>query len=180
MRMQTLEHPDREATRLYRLAYLLTGDEGTSLDVALAVIEDGASPFFSQWMLAWSRRVVISKALVAIRGELAASATRTAVRRADKRLLPAPGWTLSLDTNTADLDRALLTIDLFPRCALLLSVFERVPLADAAILMDSTPALVENARNLGLRELTANLAPSRPRTSTATGLSVITGEMQHA
>jgi hypothetical protein len=94
-------------------------------------------------------------------------------------LAPA-GWTLSQNANAADLDRALLAIDLFPRCALLLSVFERVPVADAAVLLDSTPALVESARNIGLRELTANLAPPQYRTSNAAGFGVITGEMQHA
>jgi DNA-directed RNA polymerase specialized sigma24 family protein len=178
--MQTLGQPDRHAAELYRLAYLLTGDEAVSLDVTLNAIEDSDSSFFSQWMLAWSRRVVIAKALVAVRVELAASAKRTAPTRPDKRRLAPAGWRLSQNANAADLDRALLAIDLFPRCALLLSVFERVPLADAAILLDSTPALVESARNIGLRELTANLAPPQRRTSDAAGFAVITGEMQHA
>jgi DNA-directed RNA polymerase specialized sigma24 family protein len=178
--MQALGQPDRHATELYRLAYLLTGDGETSLDVTLDAIEDSDSSFFSQWMLAWSRRVVIAKALVAVRRELAASAKRTALTRADKRRLAPAGWTLSHTANAADLDRALLEIDIFPRCALLLSVFERVPLPDAAILLDSTPALVESARNIGLRELTANLAPARRQTSNAAGFAVIKGEMQHA
>jgi DNA-directed RNA polymerase specialized sigma24 family protein len=176
----TLANPELHATELYRLAYLLTGDGATSLDVTLEAIEDGDGSFFSHWMLAWSKRVIIAKALVAVRFDLAESAKRTAGIRPEKRRLAPAGWTLPQAADTAALDGALLAIDVFPRCALLLSVFERVPLADAAILLDSTPQAVEHARNLALRELTVNLAPPQRRTSNAAGFSVIRGEMQHA
>jgi len=174
--MQALKQ--RQATELYRLAYLLTGDSETSLDVALDAIEESETSFFSQWMAAWSRRVVIAKALVAIRAELTASAARTPQGCARNRPLPPAGWTLPSDASAAELDRALLAIDAFPRCALLLTVFERVALHDAAILLDSTEARVENARNFALCDLAVNLAPSP--TSDAGRFSVITGEMQHA
>ena len=42
--------------------------------------------------------------------------------------------------------------------ALLLSVFEGVPIEDAAVLLDADPALVKKARTIGLGELTRNLA----------------------
>jgi DNA-directed RNA polymerase specialized sigma24 family protein len=171
--VQTLGQPAREATDLYRLAYLLTGDSATGLDVAIEAIEDNDNAFFSHWMLAWSRRVVIAKSIVAIRAELTASIP------ASRKPLPPPGSNLRLHTS-ADLDRALLGIDTFPRCALLLSVFERVSLADAAILLDCTPAAVEHARNIGLRELTANLAPRQELPSTAACPFWITGDLQRA
>jgi len=177
--VQTLGQPAREATDLYRLAYLLTGDSATGLDVATEAIEDDDNAFFSHWMLAWSRRVVIAKSIVAIRAELAASITRTASIPASRKPLPPPGSNLRLHTS-ADLDHALLGIDTFPRCALLLSVFERVSLADAAILLDCTPAAVEHARNIGLRELTANLAPRQELPSTAACPFWITGDLQRA
>ncbi|MBV8729249.1 MAG: hypothetical protein JO336_05520 [Acidobacteriia bacterium] len=59
-----------------------------------------------------------------------------------------------LDTSTtkSDLERALLAVDLFPRAAVLLLVFERAPLKDAAILLDSEADLVQKAMVAGVRE----------------------------
>ena len=67
-------------------------------------------------------------------------------------------WSLSPDTTQADLQEALLSIDLFPRAALLLLVFEGIRMADAVILLDADPALIRKAQAIGLHELTANLA----------------------
>ena len=67
-------------------------------------------------------------------------------------------WSLSPDTTKADLEKALLAIDPFPRAALLLLVFEGIRMADAAALLDADPALIRKAQAIGLRELTANLA----------------------
>ncbi|HEY6293115.1 MAG TPA: hypothetical protein VI455_16310, partial [Terriglobia bacterium] len=130
--MQTLDYADKTAADLYWLAFLLTEGRGPSLDLtleALASPGDGNS-FFSSWILAWSRRVFIAKALATVRGELAQSARRTASRRADKVELPPRNWSLDRNTTKSKLQDALLAIDLFPRCALLLSVFEGAPLED--------------------------------------------------
>ena len=173
---------DPDGFRFYWLAYLLTGNQGLSVDVTLEALDfpDDVNPFFSAWMLAWSRRVFIAKALAAIRGELAASARRTASKRAEKAALPARNWTLDRDTPKVQLDSALLAIDVFPRCALLLSVFEGMSLDDVAILLDGERDLVRKAQMIGLRELTRNLARMQGWTSTATKSNVITSEMQHA
>ena len=61
-------------------------------------------------------------------------------------------------TTKSDLERALLSIDVFPRAAVLLLIFERVPLRDVAILLDAEPDLVRKAQASGVRELTINLA----------------------
>jgi len=182
--MQTLEQATKRASGLYWLAFLLTGHRGLSADVTLEALEglvvpDDANPFFSAWMLAWSRRVFIAKALVSIRDQLAASATRTASRGAEKAALPPRDWTLDGDTTKAQLERALLAIDVFPRCALLLSIFERVALEDVAILLDSERDLVRKAQTIGLRELTRNLARMQGWTFTATKSPVVTSEMLH-
>jgi len=197
--MQTLEQPNQRATdprfagpskdpndpngfRIYWLAFLLTGHRGMSVDVTLEalVLPDDVNPFFSTWMLAWSRRVFIAKALAAIRDELAASARRTESKRAEKAALPPRNWTLDGDTTKVQLESALLSIDVFPRCALLLSVFEGMSLEDAAILLDAEQDLVRKAQMIGLRELTRNLARIQGWTSTTTRSDVVTSEMQDA
>jgi len=177
--MQTLEQSNDRATNLYWLAFLLTGHRGLSVDVTLEalVLPDDANPFFSTWMLAWSRRVFIAKALAEIR-ELAASARQTASERAEKAALPPRNWTLDRGTTKLQLESALLAIDVFPRCALLLSVFEGMSLEDVAILLDADTELVRKAQTIGLRELTRNLARKQGWTSTATNLD--TSEMRHA
>jgi DNA-directed RNA polymerase specialized sigma24 family protein len=131
-------------------------------------IFEQANPFFSTWMLAWSRRLVIARALAAVREDLAASARRTALSRAERSALPPRSWALHRDTTKSDLERALLSIDLFPRAAVLLLVFEALPLQDAAILLDAEPNLVRKAQTAGIRQLTINLA--RNTAPSTTGL----------
>lgn len=180
--MQTLGQSHRHAADLYRLAYLLTGERGASVDAAVEALDFDGDPnsFFSGWMLAWSRRLVIAKALAGIRDDLARSARRTASKRAEKTVLPPRNWVLDRGTTAAELERALLAIDVFPRCALLLSIFEGMPVEDAAILLDVAPDLVRKAQVIGLRELTRNLARTQGWTSTAPEPYVVTSEMQHA
>ena len=61
-------------------------------------------------------------------------------------------------TTKEQLERAMLGIDVLPRAALLLSIFEGVSVEDAAVLLDVPPELVVKARTLGLADLTARLA----------------------
>jgi len=184
--MQTLGQMYQSAAdggpfRTYWLAFLLTGHREPSVHVAIQAIEseDGANSFFSTWMRAWSRRVVIAKALAAIRGELAASASRTAARHAEKTVLPPRNSALDPETARVQIERVLLAIDLFPRCALLLLVFERVSLEDAAILLDVNPNLVRKAQVIGLRELTSQLATMQGWKSALAG-PLVASELQHA
>jgi DNA-directed RNA polymerase specialized sigma24 family protein len=148
------------AADLYGLAFLLTGRQDISIDIAAdtVVSEDDASPFFTEWMRGWQRRLVIGRALTAIHDELADSARRTQLARVNGSAAPRPNWSLGPDVTKADLQQALLAIDPFPRAALLLLVFEGIRMADAATLLDADPALIRKAQAIGLRELTANLA----------------------
>lgn len=185
--MQTLAKADKGAAlagplQAYWLAYLLTGQRGLSFDVtseSLAAPDD-ANPFFSTWMLAWSRRVFIAKALSAVRDELTESAQRTISRRADKGALPPREWGLARDTTKLQLESALLAIDVFPRCVLLLSIFEGVQAQDVAILLDVELNLIWKAQTLGLRELTLNLAGLQGWTSMDDKSYVRTSEASHA
>src|SRR5580658_5595203 len=117
----------KTAVDLYWFAFLLTGRRYISVDIAAdaAAAWDYANLFFEDWMRNWQRRLVIAKALGAIHDDLADSARRTKTAHADSSRTPR-NWSLSPDTTKADLERALLAIDLFPRAALLLLVFEGV------------------------------------------------------
>jgi DNA-directed RNA polymerase specialized sigma24 family protein len=180
--MPTLDHSQKQAVDLYRLAYLLTGQRGASIDVTLEALESEGAPdsFFANWIQAWSRRVVIAKALGRIRGELAASAQSIVSRRSDPAELPPRKWALEHEATPVQFERALLAIDAFPRCAALLTVFEGMSLEDASILLDATRDLVRKAQAIGLRHLTRNLARMQGWTSAATEPFVIASEVQHA
>jgi len=153
----------RNAADLYWLALLLTGRQDISIDIAAdgAASGDYASPFFEGWMRGWQRRLVIGKALTAIHDQLADSARRIQLARVSGSAMPPRNWSLHPDTTQADLERALLAIDLFPRTALLLLVFEGIRMADVATLLDADPTLIRKAQAIGLRELAANLAGNR-------------------
>jgi DNA-directed RNA polymerase specialized sigma24 family protein len=157
--MSPLEQANGYAANLYWLAFLLTGRREDSVDMAVEALDSAdGNPFFSAWMLAWARKVVIAKALGAMRQELAASARRVASTRGPRCGAPARHWALERGATKAQLERALLAIDVFPRCALLLSVFEGLSLDDATVLLNGDRDLVRNAQVSALRQLTQNLA----------------------
>jgi DNA-directed RNA polymerase specialized sigma24 family protein len=147
-------------TDFFWLIRLLTASRARACDLTVesSALEGDAGAYFSTWMRAWSRRVAIAKALAVIRHDLKASARRTKSMRFTEAPVLAPEWTLHPDTAKTDLERALLSIDVFPRAALLLSVFEETAIPDAAVLLDANPELVKKAQAVGLRQLTSNLA----------------------
>jgi len=150
--------PDH-AANLYWLAFLLTGDREASVDAAAEALDSSdGNAFFSAWMLAWSRKVVIAKALAAIRQELAASALRLASTRGRNYPAPPRDWSLSPGASKVELERALLAIDTLPRCVLLLSLFEGLSLDDATVLLNVDYDVVRKAQAVALQELTSNLA----------------------
>ena len=149
-----------DAADLYWLAFLLTGRRDVSIDIAAdaAVSEDDPNSFFADWMRDWRRRLVIGQALTAIRDELAESARRTKRARVDAAPTSQLDWSTRPAATKADFERALLAIDIFPRAALLLLVFEGMQIADVATLLEAEPALVKKAQVIGLHELAASLA----------------------
>jgi DNA-directed RNA polymerase specialized sigma24 family protein len=171
-----------DTSRIYWLAFLLTGRVEASLDVATEALEfqDEANPFFMTWMHGWSRRVVIAKAMAGIRRELAESARRTASKQVQRWADPRQGWVLDPRATKVQLERALLAIDVFPRCALVLSLFEGIALDDVAGLLDSDRELVRKGQAMAVRELTKNLAAMVPLTSAAAQCYVVMTGMQNA
>jgi DNA-directed RNA polymerase specialized sigma24 family protein len=157
--MPTLEQTNSQAANLYWLAFLLTGHREASVDAAVEALDSSDSnAFFSAWMLAWARKVVIAKALGAIRHELAASAIRLASTRGRNCPAPPRDWKLTPGASKVQLERALLAIDTLPRCVLLLSLFEGLSIDDATVLLDVDRELVRKAQAFAVQELTRNLA----------------------
>ena len=148
------------AADFHWLAFLLTDSNDLSVEIAVEAVDaiDDSNPYFSGWMLSWSRRLVIAKALAKVRDEVAASARRTESMRPAKLPSIPRDWKLDPQTTKAQLQDALLAIDLFPRAALLLSMFEGMAVHDATVLLDVHPDLVKKGRAIALRELTSNLA----------------------
>ena len=179
--MQSVEQANQQAVDLHWLVFLLTRSRAQSVDVPVEAVasQDGLSAYFSTWMVAWSRRLVIARALAAIRCELAASARHTESKRIID-FLPARDWALDQGTTEVEIENTLLAIDVFPRAVLLLSVFEGMPIDDAAVLLDAGPKLVSKALMIGSRELARNFARIRCSTSIAAKPSVAPRETQYA
>ena len=143
-------HQD-QAAQLYWLAFLLPGDCACSFDAAVEALntDDAANPFFGDWMVVWAKELVIAQALSAVSGELRASVLRTERRRFDysneMESVPRSAWKPGPDAPNRVLQNALLAIDLFPRCALLLMVFQKLSADDTVILLNADKDLVMTA-----------------------------------
>ena len=177
-RQSTVQTVKERAFDLYWLALLITGNRATAADLVVGLVEsqaDGDS-FFSAWMLAWARRIVIARALAAIREDLAASACRTSVAVPEK---PASLRAADCAMTKHDLQRAVLGIDTFPRCALVLSFFEKVPMQDAVILLDAESSLIRKAEFIGLCQLTRNLSGGGNSQAIDNTARVAKGEVQN-
>jgi DNA-directed RNA polymerase specialized sigma24 family protein len=158
--MQILAQQHQFAADLHWLAFLLTGDREMSVDLAVEAIagHDGEDLYFHQWMQAWTRRVVIAKALATIHDELTESAGRMERTRTLTRTLPDYGLASDRAIGKIELERALLAIEPFPRAALVLSVFEGMSIEDTAVLLNADADLVRKAQAAGLAELTVQVA----------------------
>jgi hypothetical protein len=176
--MKAFEQTRLGVVDLHWLATLLTGSSETAVDITVQVIESAGDEkvFFSNWMLAWARRLVIAKALATVSRGLAASASRTALEK--HRTPPPCSWVLAEDTTKSDLERALLSVELFPRAAVLLLVFEGVPLADASVLLNAEPDLVRKGQAVGVVELTMSLARMEGWRPKETNSNHLSGEFQ--
>jgi len=155
---------DRESARpvldLYWLGYVLTGDPELSADAVVETLDldDAGNQSFGHFMLAWSRKIFIDKVLQRVAGELRASQVRNSGRRFEDMPGIAAGWTLDPETDKARLESALLSIDIFRRCVLVLTVLEGLSLDDAAILLNADRELVADEKAIGLKELVRRLA----------------------
>lgn len=180
-REANVEGARKNAADLYWLAFLLTGRHGVSIEVATdtAASQDDGTHFFKDWMQGWSRRLVIAKALDAIREELAESARRTKLARTHQPAALPRDWALSNDTTKAQIEEALLAIDVFPRAAFILSIFEGEHIADAATLLDADADLVRKGQAIGAREFAANLARNKDNAVRGSSPMPASGQATH-
>jgi hypothetical protein len=154
--MQPFDEARRQALNLYRLAFLLTGNAEVSADAAIEAIgvaNDGESSFPNQ--PGTQRRMVIERALAAVRSELLVSSGRQKCPEmgdfGGRPILPSSGLTWT------QVERALLGIQAFPRCVLVLRVLEGLSLTETAALLAVDPERIPDAQVAALRALTRSL-----------------------
>ncbi len=158
--MQTVEEAYESAAELYWIALLLTGCSDRSATIVIDEIEranecnDGPSILESIAL----RHTIIAKAIASIFDQLAWSSARMPSWQKQRSLLAGPHWSVNPTISREQLAAALLRIDVFPRCALLLTVFEGLAIDAAAALLQSDRELTMRGRITGLCELTRNLA----------------------
>ena len=150
--MQTSEQIRNSVAELYWLVFLLTGQRGLSQDLTQDVLNSPDCPG------PWSRRTAFTKAFAAVHDELALSAVRVASKKFEMTGIPPHTWSLDPDTTKIKIENALVNIDIFPRWALLLTVFEGLGLEEASALLGADRELVQQGQIAGLLDLTRNLA----------------------
>jgi hypothetical protein len=121
---------ERYMSRLYRLALLLTGDR----EQAIEAFSDatGEAPC-DDVPFSTARSLVITNALRRLGTRLKDSMSRVKNTVVSADVTAAAGPTLT----PQDMEKALLSIDIFPRCALLLTTFEGLTRSEAARLLDA-------------------------------------------
>ena len=168
--------------RLEWLISLITGDAVSEPDNApeSVLLNQTANPSFAQWIAAWPRKLAIARAVGRVVVELKDSAHRMELfDRTQLRSVLQLDWRRLCSLSQAQLERGIAAIDLFPRCALILTGFEKMPLEDAAILLGARREVVANAQAIGLAQLSKSLAgvqgwatelrvPSQPALETLT------------
>jgi integrase len=162
---EAIDDLKRDAADLYWLSFLLTGRRDLSIEIAAdAVAPDDSTPFFARWMRSWSRRIVLVKALAAIRTELGESADRTKVAR-DKQAEALPAPAVDENFTKEEIEEALLAIDLFPRAAVVLLIFEGVRIAEAVSLLNADAELIRKAQAMGLQQFARNIVTRKGLTT---------------
>jgi hypothetical protein len=160
---EVIENFEQNSSELYRLAYLLTGnsDRGVEAFSRALDIDEDENPAFGGFMNAWARKLVAVEALGSIEKELRASKQRVA-RRAGERASEGK-WKLRDEITQVEFEEAVIAIDAFPRCAMLLTIFEGMSMKDAALLLHADESLTAAAQRMGIVELTRNLAGDAKR-----------------
>jgi DNA-directed RNA polymerase specialized sigma24 family protein len=155
---------EEHQAELYWLAFLLTGDRDHGAEAVIRTVDftDGANPTFRGFMVSWARKLVIAEALAAIDSALRQSALRLRTPDlAEPPALPPRSWTTGQSITRREFEQALLALDVFPRCAVLLTFFERLSVEEITLLLNADRELVARAQRRGLIELTRNIALGR-------------------
>ena len=149
---------EKNSSELYSLAFLLTGtaDRGVeAFNRALDVEEE--NPAFGGFMAAWARKWIVVEALGTIKTELRMSKQRVA-RAPEDELSGEARWKPRPYIGREEFEEAVIAIDAFRRCAMLLTIFEGMSIQAASVLLNESEALTRKAQRIGIVQLTRHLA----------------------
>ncbi len=137
---------EQQSFELFSLAFLLTGDTERSVEAFDRALDydETENP----------RELVIGEALGTMRTELRTSRRRTAARAEE---LPEAKLQARPEIAREEFEEAVISIDAFPRCAMLLTIFEGMSIRAASALLHADEALTRVAQRIGIVELTRNL-----------------------
>ena len=161
---QLLDDFQKQSYELYSLAFLLTGNADRSVEAFNRVLdfEGEANPTFDDFMNWWARKLIIVEALGTISAELESSKQRVA-RAAEDAIPTNAKWQPRPHIGREEFEEAVIAIDAFPRCAMLLTIFEGMSIEEAALLLNEDEAMTRRAQQIGIVQLTNNLAADRGR-----------------
>ena len=145
---------------LYWLAYLITGDRERSVEAFTGALNSEANPpALQRFLRSCARRLVIVAALGTIRRQLRESAwnTRSATREELRGLSRLASADLASLTKR-EIEEVLLAMDVFQRCAVILTLLEGLPVKEAAELLSVEQDTVKAALARGVTEMTCRMA----------------------
>jgi hypothetical protein len=157
---KTPYHPlEKNCSDLYWLAFLITADQDKSVRAFTSAFE--GSSVSQQLASSRTRERLVEASLGAIEFDLRKSALQTLWEQdlPEMDRLPTRFWLAA--PAPAELRRAMLNIAVFPRCALVLTVFEHMHVHRASRLLHVDAELVRIGQRLGAIGLTRNLAANR-------------------
>jgi len=139
---------EEQSSELFSLAFLLTGDTERSVEAFDRALDydDTENP----------RKLIIGEALGTMRTELRTSRQRTAELAEDAACVHAK-LQARPEIAQGDFEEAVISIDAFPRCAMLLTIFEGMSIRAASALLNADEALTRVAQRIGIVELTRHL-----------------------
>jgi hypothetical protein len=158
MTYQLMETFEEQSSELYSLALLLTGNADRSVEAFNRALDvDDENPAFGEFMSAWARKLIIVEALGTMKTELRTSKQRVA-RAAEPEVFSDTKWRRRPHIAREEFEDAVVAIDAFPRCAMLLTIFEGMSIQAASLLLNEDEALTRKAQRMGIVQLTQNLA----------------------
>jgi hypothetical protein len=159
MTQQLMEIFEEKSSELYSLAFLLTGNADRSVEAFNRALdfEEPENPVFGDFMNSWARKLIVVEALGTMRTELRLSRQRVS-RAAEDEVGSEPKWKRRAYIGREEFDEAVIAIDALPRCAMLLTIFEGMSIKAASVLLNEDVALTRKAQQMGIVQLTRNLA----------------------
>ena len=152
-----LEIFEENSSELYSLAFLLTGNADRGVEAFSRALDfEEESQGFGDFLSEWARKLVIVEALGTMTTELRMSRQRVA--RAPEDELSGARWKTRPYIGREEFEEAMIAVDAFPRCAMLLTVFEGMSIETASLLLNADETLTRKAQRIGLVQLTRNLA----------------------